>query len=116
MTTTGKNDNEEQDKPYVNKEYPHLTKIGADRYSFLYHNPYVKNVVRAYMKANDISMRRIYKDTGIHFSDISRWLNSGSGNKSKRAMIRSLQDLHIMRIVEYLGFDLSIDINFKNNG
>ena len=81
-----------------------LRKLGTERYGFLYDNDFLRNVIKASMKANDLSMRKVSREAGVDLGNLSRYL--------KKIPRRALSDFYIMKLCKYLKLNVTIKIEF----
>jgi len=75
-------------------------------WTLLQNDPYLRRMLRAYVKRHPNSQRGIARDLGLHMDRLNHYLN----NKPTRR----LNDLNILSLADYLGLKISIKVELKD--
>lgn len=79
-------------------------KFGLERYGFLHDNDHLRLCIKAYLKANDKSLRSISRDLKLSPGDVSNYLS-----KSKRG----LSDYNVIRLSKACKIKISLKIEYE---
>lgn len=84
-----------------------LVPLRLDRYSYLYHSVYLRNVIRACIEANNLSIKNTAEESAVDRGDLSRYL---SGKRK-----RYLSDINLLKVCAHLGLDVELLVKFNGN-